>query len=321
MMKFLFILIISFYFNQIQAQSKSASYNSAYIVLESMLEGKDSLNFKKALFTVENAWYDNKLDFFTFENDIKKIASSCSLMISKKRFERYKTAKNWAIFMWITQKTPENESKNCEYDFKDFLGESSFSNTFVTRLIKDKKGNCLSLPLLYKCVAQELKAEAYLTLGPSHAWIRHIDEKGEWLNVELTSAQFPSDGIMMTELGIKTQAIKTGAYFKPLSEKETIAVLMTLLANGYENKFGLDDFTDRCADLSIKYYDANVIAIMLKSNRVAKLANNDTMAFENKIVLHKMYLTLQNKLNDIGGESINPDEYTKWVNSMKTRKE
>ena len=320
-MKVFFIVIISFFFHQIRAQSKSTCYDSAYLILENMLEGKDSLDFKKALFTVENAWYDDRLDFDNFEKDIKKIGNSCSLMVSKKRFENYKTAKNWAIFMWITQKNIENENKNCEYDFKDFLGESCFSNTFVTRLIKDKKGNCLSLPLLYKCIAQELKIEAYLTLGPSHAWIRHIDEDGKWLNVELTSAQFPSDGIMMTELGIKTQAIKTGAYFKPLSEKETIAFLITSLANGYENKFGLDDFTDKCADLSIKHYDANVIAIMLKSNRMTQLANDSSMAFADKTLFYKMYVTLQNKLNEIGGESIKPDDYTQWINSMKSRKE
>jgi hypothetical protein len=137
----------------------------------------------------------------------------------------------------------------------------------------------------------------------------------------LTSGQFPTDGILITELDIKREAIQTGAYFKPLSEKETIAFLLTQLALSYENKFGkLDEFTEKCADLSIKYFEPNVIAYTIKMNKIAKLATKRQQNNQDVSILHRKYIAYQQILKKLGAESINPEEYNKWVNSMKTRK-
>lgn len=273
------------------------------------------------MFIVENAWHDNKLNYSDFDKQISDIAVSCKKMIDTKGLNNYKTASNWAIFMYMTQKVPENNQKPYSYDFEDFLGEMDFSSTFVTRILKDGKGNCLSLPLLYKSIAQKLNAEAKLTLGPSHAWIRHIDEEGNWANVELTSGQFPTDGILMTELDIKREAIQTRAYFKPLSDKETVAFLLTQLALSYENKFRkLDDFTEKCADLSIKHFEPNVIAYSIKMNNVAEKAIENQKENIDVSELHDKYVNYQVTLNSLGADNIKPEDYNKWVSSMKTRK-
>lgn len=303
------------------AYGQTESYEKAYSELESMLEEKTELDFKKALFTIENAWFDNTRNYSDFEKEISEIATICKQMVERKKITDYKTANNWAIFMYLTQKIPENDSIPYSYDFEDFLGNKNFNSTFVTRLIKDKKGNCLSLPLLYKCIAQDLKTEAKLTLGPSHAWIRHTNEDGKFTNVELTSGQFPTDGILITELDIKREAIKTGAYFKPLNEKETIAFLLTQLALSYENKFGkFDLFTEKCTDLSIQYYKPNVIAYSIKMNKVAIEADRKQNNNENVTELHQKYLVYQNTLNQLGADNIKPEDYNKWVSTMKTRK-
>lgn len=317
MKRIIFIILIGFSFSCFGQKH----YEKAYSELNSMLNGETNLDFKKALFTVENAWYDNKLNYADFEKEISKIAAICKKMVERKQLTEYKTANNWAIFMYLTQKLPENDSIPYTYDFEDFLGNKNFNSTFVTRLIKDKKGNCLSLPLLYKCIAQDLNAEAKLTLGPSHAWIRHTSEDGKFTNVELTSGQFPTDGILITELDIKREAIQTGAYFKPLNDKETVAFLLTQLALSYENRFGkLDEFTEKCTDLSIKYFEPNVIAYSIKMNKVAEQATEKQQKNEDVAKLHHTYIAYQETLNKLGAENIKPEDYNKWVSSMKTRK-
>ncbi len=214
------------------------NFEEAFNELKGMLEDERPIDYTKALFSVENAWHNDTLSYSKFERELKDIAITCRVMIGNKGIQNYKTAGNWAIFMWMMKPVPENDNEPYSYNFEDFLGRSDYSNTFVTKLMTTQKGTCLSLPLFYKCLAKELEVEAKLTLGPSHAWIRHKDEEGKWVNVELTSGQFPSDGLMMTELGIKTEAVKSGAYFKPLSEIETIAFLLTILAQVYEDKTG-----------------------------------------------------------------------------------
>ena len=303
---------------------QSVAYESAYATLQAMLTGKQKSDFQHAVFVVENAWYDNARNEAQFNQQINAVAQICQQMIRQKNLQQHPTAGNWAIFMWMTQKVPGNGNQPLRYDFEDFTGKANFANTFVTRAVQDHKGNCLSLPLLYKCLAQQLGVEARLTLGPSHAWIRHLDEEGKWANVELTSGQLPSDGLMMTELGISTEAIKSGAYFKSLTEKEALAFLLTQLALGYEHKFGhLDAFTERCTDLSLRYFQPNVVAYMLKANYLAhksrKLLASKKATRAELDALHRQYVSYQTKLRTLGANTLSAQTYTQWVNSMQAR--
>ena len=289
-----------------------------------MLTGKQQLDFTHAVFVVENAWYAQPLPEAPFTQQLVSIAQTCQRMVQQKNLQQHRTAGNWAIFMWMTQKVPENNQQPFRYNFEDFTGKADFSHTFVTRTLQDHTGTCLSLPLLYKCVAQRMGIEARLTIGPSHAWIRHVDEEGHWANVELTSGQLPSDGLMITELGIPTEAIKSGAYFKALTEPEAIAFLATQLALSYENKYHrLDSFTDRCADLSLAYYRPNVIAYMLKSNRLVQQTKAQLAKPQpNRVELdrmHQRYLAYQTKLRTLGANTLPTQTYAQWVRSMQAR--
>lgn len=319
---FLYIIV----FSPIMLSAQSDSYYHSFNVLNEMLEGKEPLDFTKAVYLVENAYFEDSLSLEDYRGKVKQIAKSCKAMIAEKGIQHYKTAGNWAIFMWMTQKVTQNNKQPCNYDFEDFLGDKKYSDTFVWRLMTEKKGNCISLPLLYKMIAQEMKVEAKLSIGPNHAWIRHIDENGKWANVELTSGQFPTDGVMMTELGITTEAIKSGAYCAPLTEKESIAFLLNLLAQGYEAKFGrLDDFTEKCNDLSIRYYAPNTIAYMMKSNKAMKdvkntIASNSGTWTKESEHFQQLYLAYQTKLTELGVSEMKPEEYSLWVDSMKKRK-
>jgi len=291
-----------------------------------MLENESAVDFKKALFTIENAYYGNTMNYEEFDRGIQSLALKCENMIAQKQIQTYKTAGNWAIFMLMTQKVPENDSQPYIYDFEDFLGRKDYTNRFVTRTLKDKKGTCLSLPMLYKCIAQDLGAEAKLTLGPSHLWVTHLDEEGNSVNVELTSGQLPSDGLMMTELGIRRAAVSSGAYFKPLTEKESIAFLLTELGFSYARKFGTyDDFTEKCADLSLQYMSANILAYYLKSNKLAQAGKRYIRMemFDSPFLktTHKEYTAIQTKLRELGESIIVDEDYNEWVDSMKNRKE
>ena len=305
-------------------QAQTAPYEAAYVALKAMLDNKQPPNFSKAVFTVENAWFDNKLSKVEFEQNIAQLASLCQQMVAKKQLQSYRTSRNWAIFMLLTQKIPENKNVPYAYDFEDFTGNGNYAHTFVTRLLKDRKGNCLSLPLLYKCLAQQLGAQAQLTIGPSHTWIRHINENGNWTNVELTSGQFPSDGLMMTELGVTNEAIRSGAYGKELTEKQALAFMLTQLAVGYYHKTRLwDAFTDKCANLSIQYFAPNVVAYMIKANVVssqgsllltAHLPNQARLK-----QLHARFVAYQSILRKLGGNTLTDSSYKMWVKSMKNR--
>ncbi len=136
--------------------AQSPAYTAAYTTLQAMLTGKQKSDFQHAVFVVENAWYDNARSEAQFNQQLSSAAQICRRMVQQKNLQQHPTAGNWAIFMWMTQKVPENGNQPLRYDFEDFTGKASFPHTFVTRVLQDHKGNCLSLPLLYKCLAQQL---------------------------------------------------------------------------------------------------------------------------------------------------------------------
>ena len=131
-----------------RSYAQTASYEAAYATLKAMLENKQPSNFSKAVFTVENAWFNNKLSQAEFDKQIAQLAALCQQMVAKRQLQAYRTSRNWAVFVLLSQKVLENDAKPYTYDFEDFTGNGDYAHTFVTRLLKDHKGNCLSLPLL-----------------------------------------------------------------------------------------------------------------------------------------------------------------------------
>jgi hypothetical protein len=69
------------------------------------------------------------------------------------------------------------------YDFHDYRGEGDYRQQFVTKLLQTNTGQCHSLPLLYKILAEEMGVKAYLAFAPNHSYIRHQDEQGRWYNL------------------------------------------------------------------------------------------------------------------------------------------
>ena len=303
----------------------SKNYEKAYLEIEQMLRGDKPIDFKKAIFLAENAYHNNTLYYQNFDNQIKTIAQKCKQMIAKKGLGKDKTAANWAVFTYMTEKIAENNFKPFTYDFEDFTGAKDWTKQFVDKLLKSKTGNCHSLPVLYKILINELGANANLALAPNHLYIKHLDENGKWANIELTSGSFPSDGYIMTSLGINMEAVKKETYMHPLDEKQEIAVCLFDLAQGYIKKRGYDDFVLKCADTALLYYPNFIYAFILKSeyyraktqeimDKNGGNRNDKTEAFYQK------YAEISQIIGSLGHSELSDTYYNEWVNTLGSKK-
>ncbi len=172
------VLLVSAAGQQEVSAQDAPAFRRAYEELERMLNSADSVDVARAAFVVEDAWYGGAhLDYDAYRARIRELAAGCRTLVKARGLAGYRTAGNWAIFAVMTD-TTAGRRRRYAYNFEDFLGHDDYASVFLTRLIASGQGNCVSLPLLYKVVADELGVEARLTLGPSHVWIRHIDERG-----------------------------------------------------------------------------------------------------------------------------------------------
>lgn len=135
-------------------------FKQAYDEIERILDGKDSMNFKRASFLVEWAYLDGSLDYNKFCSDIDSVTTSLKSFIRARGLSQYKTAGNFALFEYFTKPNVLNGEKPFKYDFEDFTGAEDFRKTFVTKLMETHTGQCRSLPVYYKILSEELGAES-----------------------------------------------------------------------------------------------------------------------------------------------------------------
>ena len=289
-----------------------------------MLNGHKPIDFKRAVYLTENAYHKGQLNYQSFCNDISAIGQQLKLLIKQRGFEKYKTAGNWAVFAFMTDSLPVNNYKPYTYDFDDFMGDKDWTKMFVTKLMKTKGGNCHSLPYLYKILCEEIGAKASLALAPNHVYIKHIDEKGQWTNVELTNGGFPRDQWIIKEMAITVEAIKNEIYMKPLTDKESIAMAMFDLASGYNNQFGNDNFVLEVCDTALSYFPKCIPLQMTKANCIRdfieaekKKPNYDLLFISNNIFTYKQII---NTIDNLGYKDMPIEQYKDWVNMVEKEK-
>jgi hypothetical protein len=307
-----------------QSADPKAIYKQAYGEQLQMLKGQKPIDFKRAVFLTENAYHKGKLNYQTFCNGITETGQQLKTLINQRGLQKYKTAGNWAVFTYITDSLPINNFKPCTYDFDDFMGDKDWTKMFVTKLIKTKSGNCHSLPYYYKILCEEIGVKASLTLAPNHVYIKHIDEKGQWTNVELTNGGFPRDQWVIKQLAISVEAIKSGIYMNPLSQKESIAITMFDLASAYEFQFGNDDFVLQTTNAALNYFPNCIPLIMMKANCILakieaekKKVNPNKVSINNNIALYKKTI---GKIDILGHKDFPTKLYNDWVKSVNEEK-
>ncbi|QTY27909.1 hypothetical protein [Flavobacterium sp. CS20] len=343
-MKKTFVIIIFLFAFSESSKAQDYFYEKSFNLLSDMLEGKEVLDFKNAVFSVENAYLKGRLDTIILNNEISMLSSLAKKIQSERNLtydgrDKSKVEKYASLFSIMNDsiKVQDQDGKifyyiPFAYDFEDPFGHEDWKSMFVTELLRTKKGNCHSLPYLYKILAEELGVDAHLALAPNHVYIKHKSEKDGWYNTELTSGIFPIDAWLMASGYIHIDAIRNGVYMKALTDKESIALCLVDLAQGYQRQEFYDlDFVIKCADKALEYFPNYVNAMILKTEvKGKKIENllyekNTNFSDVNKYPeTRKILLNIQNELgviHELGYRQMPEDMYLNWLVSLKEERE
>lgn len=290
-----------------------------------MLESKDSLSIKRAVFLTEWAYLKGQLDYNRYCDSIDATVAKLKQFIHINNLNRFRTASNYALFEYFTKPNPLNGNKAFTYDFEDFTGDKDYSKLFVTKVMDTHTGQCTSLPLYYKILADELGAEAFLALAPHHMYIKHIDEYDRWVNIELTNGHFSTDAYMISSMAISAEAIKNKVYLDALSQKESIAMLLNNLASAYKKKYGYDNFTLKCNEKTLEYFPHYMPALFMKLHTLQKIGltyiekfgHTPSPFMDNN---YKEFKSLQKTIENFGYREITRENYEQWVRTMDEEK-
>lgn len=246
-------------------------YVTACNEMSAMLTGRDSLSIKRAVFLAEWAFLEGELDYRTdFCEEIDRIVDFLNDFYEWNNLSSYKTGKQLALNEYFFRPYSGNHYLPYTYDYDTWdVDNGKCERQFVSRVLETHKGQCRSLPWLYKILAEEIGAEVWVTYAPRHCYIMYKDEDHftpeEWVNLELTSHQALPSWWIKEDFQICDSAVIVGTYMTPLTNIQTVASQLADLAKGYGDKFGrYDEFTYYCATRSLEFHPMNPDALLTR---------------------------------------------------------
>ena len=142
-----------------------------------------------------------------------------------------------AVRRVIYEPGPWNGNRPFRYDLADPLG-TKIENKLLSTYLRTRRGNCISMPVLFVILAHRLGIDATLAVAPLHVFVKVTDPAGREWNVEATDgANAMRTDWYRQKFGISEQAIESGIYMRKLSSQEAAALLANvvvekLLADG-----------------------------------------------------------------------------------------
>ena len=324
-------------FSSIYPETKN--YYSAYDELLNMANGKSPINIGKAAFLVENAYDENKGSYEEFDKILNQIVSFCKQYMIHNGYDTTSNlAKNMMLFRFFSDSLELNGKNHfpMTYDFDDYMGYKDWRKMFVTKLLKTNSGQCHSLPLLYKALAQRLGAEAYISFSPKHTYIQ-FREGNKFYNLELTNGMLITEDLIFESGFIKTETIRSGIYMDTLSNQQTVAYMMQDLAQGYGIKFGNDGFVIEALNKSMEYFPNSIHGMALKANYYTGLLNQYVYEIKKQFnetptpqqlktkypIVYDTFLqrnAMYNMIDNTGYEPMPAEQYEAWLKSIGEEK-
>lgn len=113
-----------------------------------------------------------------------------------------------------------------QYDLDDPYVENDV-NRYINGILENRKGSCVSMPLLYLSVAQRLGYPVCAVSLPQHIILRYVDPKLKRQNIEATGGGgYSSDDEYIATLQISPDALKYGTYLRTLTHREFLGLLI-----------------------------------------------------------------------------------------------
>jgi len=323
-------------------QAGTSNFYAAYNEIEKMLKGETPLNLSRAIFVVENTYYDNANNYEDFEMALTEVADLCNMKIKEDKLDiNDNIVKNMMIFRMIsdTLKIKDKATgKNLyhypiKYDYDDYDSKKNFDSHYVSSLMRTGQGQCNSMPLYYLLLAEKMGADAYWSFSPRHSFIKIKDDKGVWYNLELTCNAILSDAHYMNSSYIKSEAIRNKLYLQPMDKRNVIAEMLVELARGYYEKYGLDDFYLKCLAtardnmnnpftalaLRADYYTRLTLTLghLLEAPKPDDMKRKSPEAYRYFILMQSLY----KQIDDMGFEPLPEEIYAGWLKYIAKEKE
>lgn len=132
-----------------------------------------------------------------------------------------------ALRTLIYESGPWNDHRPFAYDHSDPLGEH-LPNKLLHHFLKRRRGQCVSMPILFLILADKLGLNVTLGTAAEHMFVHYTDADGQVFNLEATSGGHPARLEWFRScIPMSDRSIESGLYMRKLSRCETVSLMAT----------------------------------------------------------------------------------------------
>ena len=273
-----FVLALSFVFiAACSSEAHDLDTSSPQSFVASLIEApKSELDFGQAKLAVDK-FADSAVDDAALGTQLDGLVATIRKMLATLPAEVTATdvEKLNALRAFVYEAGWWNDNRPFQYDLSDPLGQTPGAQALPTYLAT-RKGNCVSMPMLFVALGERLGLEMTLSTAPLHVFVKWTEQAtGKTWNLEATSgAGFTRVEHYRKIMPMTDEAIRNGVYLKTLSRKEALSVIATGVVD-HLLRIGRYEEAIAVADVLIAAYPANVYALTKKGTAYYRLLKRD----------------------------------------------
>lgn len=262
---FLLCLCCAFPAAHAEVVNPSTVFDSSHFDQAQQLKGileqpENNIDFAQVKLTIDKM-VDPSIDV---EANIRKIDAIVKTIKTMLVADATSMDKMFAIKKYLYETGAWNDYQPYRYNFDDPKGTKVINKLLPTYLVT-KKGNCVSMPLLFIVLGRRLGIDVTASTAPKHVLVKYTDSgTGQTYNLEATSgANFSRDVWYQQTMNITDEALANRIYLQKLSKRETVAVMATALAESYLEKQEYEKAM-MISEMVLRYFKNDVDVMLMK---------------------------------------------------------
>lgn len=223
------------------------------------------LDLAKAKLTLDHM-IDPNIDVANTLKQLDAIAAQVKTLIPPNANKR-ETLHALQVYLYVAG--PWNNQRPFQYDLDDPLGQN-IRNKLLTTYLTNRKGNCVSMPILFIILGQKLGLDVTAAIAPLHIFVKFRDEQGQMINVEATTGGFKQDASYLQDFPMTKEAIANGLYMRRLGKRGTVVAMAETLQQFYGQK-GLQEQRIAIGEILLKADSKDVTTMLNMGSAYYKL--------------------------------------------------
>jgi regulator of sirC expression with transglutaminase-like and TPR domain len=216
-----------FFFAIASCSTAAAASTPAAIVHGVLSLPDDQLDYGRAKLAFDGI-VDPSLNVDAVWAELDRLAQSATALAGAGASQ---AAKLSALRRVIYESGTWNGGRPFAYDHADPLGRN-IRNKLISTYLTTRRGNCVSMPILFLIVGERMGLNLGLSTAPLHIFLRHTDEGGREINLEATSGALPARTLWYRQnLPMTDRAIESGLYMRTLTRREAVAHMASTLVD------------------------------------------------------------------------------------------